>query len=218
MFYKRERTPDCTTPHTYEMEQVEQVSGGRIVVLNGFPGSGKSTILTQVKELLPAKTTCLLDNHLLIDPVAAVIPERSDEHHELRKIIRAPVFKKLGELAEQGHTVLMTACLGDNNEKDLAFLQEHLDMVRGTIVPMYWINVHCNQTALEKRLVMPERHQGSKSKLTDVGTLRALIRQHRLIEPCKDDEVSARLFVENLDVSGPVFHSVDRVMEMVGFQ
>ncbi|KAF5004207.1 hypothetical protein FDECE_9289 [Fusarium decemcellulare] len=149
------------------MEPIEQVAGGRIVVLNGFPGSGKFTILNQVKELLPAKTTCLLDNHLLIDPVAAVIPERSDEHHDLRRIIRAPIFKKLGELAEQGHTVLMTACLGDNNEKDLAFLQEHLDMVRGTIVPMYWINVHCNQTALEKRLVMPERHQGSKSKLTD---------------------------------------------------
>lgn len=44
----------------------KQSSSGRIVVLNGFPGAGKFTILKHTKELLPANKTCLLDNHLLI--------------------------------------------------------------------------------------------------------------------------------------------------------
>ncbi|KAB8231235.1 uncharacterized protein BDW43DRAFT_283119 [Aspergillus alliaceus] len=62
-----------------------QPTTGKIIVLNGFPGTGKLTILKQAKELLPADTTILMDNHLLIDPVTAVIPDRSDEHHELRR-------------------------------------------------------------------------------------------------------------------------------------
>ncbi|OAA60754.1 WSC domain protein [Cordyceps fumosorosea ARSEF 2679] len=72
-------------------------SSGRIVVLNGFPGTGKLTILKQAKTLLPADMTCLLDNHLLIDPVVAIVPGRSDEHHQLRRRVRAPIFGKLGE-------------------------------------------------------------------------------------------------------------------------
>ncbi|KAJ6495458.1 hypothetical protein C8R45DRAFT_987419 [Mycena sanguinolenta] len=68
------------------------IPGGIIVVLNGFPGAGKLTILQQIKALLPSDKTRLLNNHLLIDPVQARIPDRSDEHHCLRRRIRKPVF------------------------------------------------------------------------------------------------------------------------------
>ncbi|KAH7266759.1 uncharacterized protein BKA55DRAFT_553216 [Fusarium redolens] len=59
-----------------DAELSEQKPPGKIVVLNGFPGTGKLTILQHLKKFLPSDTTCLLDNHLLIDPVAAVIPDR----------------------------------------------------------------------------------------------------------------------------------------------
>jgi chloramphenicol 3-O-phosphotransferase len=190
---------------------------GKIIVLNGFPGTGKLTILKQAKELLPADTTILMDNHLLIDPVTAVIPDRSDEHHELRRKLRAPVFKKLGERAQEGYVILMTACLAENNVRDTASLKEHLDMVRGTNVPIIWVNVHCGQTALEQRLRSPERCQGAKTKLTDVRVLRDLLREQRLIEPSKSADRSANLVVETLDVSGPVELSVSRLMIAIGF-
>jgi len=123
-------------------------SGGRIVVLNGFPGAGKFIILGRAKELLPAHNTRLLDNHLLIDPVQAVYrlyPDRSPEHHELRRNLREPVFESLSKLAQEGYVVLMTACLADDNDRDAAFFQEHLAMVRGTDVPLFWVNTHCDQ-------------------------------------------------------------------------
>ncbi|KAJ5551529.1 hypothetical protein N7461_006227 [Penicillium sp. DV-2018c] len=190
---------------------------GRIVVLNGFPGTGKLTILKQAKRLLPADTTILLDNHLLIDPVMAVIPDRSDEHHELRRELRAPIFKKLGERAQEGYVILMTACLAEDDVRDTAVLKEHLDMVRGTDVPIIWVNVHCDQTVQERRLRSPERCQGAKTKLTEVRVLQDLLREHRLIEPSKSADGSTKLVVETLDVSGPVELSVSRLMSAIGF-
>ena len=56
-----------------------------IIVLNGFPGVGKYTILKEVQALLAAdKSPRLIDNHLLIDPAAALYPGRGVHHHELR--------------------------------------------------------------------------------------------------------------------------------------
>lgn len=191
--------------------------GGRIVVLNGFPGTGKFTILKQAKELLPADTTCLLDNHLLIDPVVAVIPGRNDEHHKLRRMVRAPIFEKLGKRAQEGHTILMTACLAKDNKWDAAFLQEHLDMARSANVPIFWVNAHCDHVALEQRVGSLERCQGGKTKLTDVCVLRDLVREHCRIEPPKSSDESTRLVFKTLDVSGPVELSVSRLMSMIGF-
>ncbi|KAM0428836.1 hypothetical protein ACHAPT_006636 [Fusarium lateritium] len=107
-----------------EASSSQQALRGKIVVLNGFPGTGKLTILKKAKELLPAETTCLLDNHLLIDPVEAVIPGRCHQHHELRRMIRAPVFEKLRERARRGHVILMTSCLVEDHERDARVLQE----------------------------------------------------------------------------------------------
>ena len=96
---------------------------GRIVVLNGFSGTGKLTILEQAEE--PALPTRLSSwkNHLLIDPVIALIPGRSDEH-ELRREIR-PIFKELGERAQEGYVILMTAYLAEDNERDSASTWRH---------------------------------------------------------------------------------------------
>lgn len=191
---------------------------GKIVVLNGFPGTGKLTILKKAKALFPENKSCLLDNHLLIDPVEAVIPGRSDEHHELRRQVRAPIFAKLAERARNGCIVFMTACLAENNMRDAAFLEEHLDLVRGADVPIFWVNAHCHPAVLEQRLTSSERCNGSKTKLTDVDVLRDLLRKHRLIVPegPSDDSSVLLLLVRTLDVSGPVEQSVSHLMDAIG--
>ncbi|KAF5659956.1 chloramphenicol phosphotransferase [Fusarium heterosporum] len=179
-------------------------AGGKIVVLNGFPGTGKLTILKHFKKLLPVDTTCLLDNHLLIDPVVAVIPDRSDKHHELRRSVRAPIFTELGNRAKKGHTILMTACLAAGNQRDSDFFYEHLNMAQENHVPIYWLNVQCDSHVLEKRFSTPERQQGSKTKLTDVHILRELLERHELIDPkaiCGENSGTCLVF-EQLDVSG----------------
>ncbi|UPL00693.1 hypothetical protein LCI18_011627 [Fusarium solani-melongenae] len=139
----------------------QQALQGKIIVLTGFPGTGKLTILKKVKELLPTETTCLLDNHLLIDPVVAAIPSRSQEHHELRRKIRVPIFEKLRERAQQGHTILMTACLVEDDERDAGVLQEHLNMAHDADVPIFWVNVHCSYAVLEQRVASPKEPRRS---------------------------------------------------------
>ncbi|RMJ18846.1 hypothetical protein CDV36_001427 [Fusarium kuroshium] len=195
----------------------QQASEGKIIVLNGFPGTGKLTILKEVDELLPVETTCLLDNHLLIDPVVAVIPGRSQEHHELRRKIRAPIFEKLQERAQQGDTILMTACLVQDDERDAGVLQEHLDMARKADVPIFWINVQCSQEILEQRVASTERIQGGKTKLTDPILARDLVKKHRLIEPQKTDNSPTGLVFATMDVSGSVDLSLSRLMGIIEF-
>lgn len=194
----------------------QQVPQGKIVVLNGFPGTGKLTILNKVAELLPVDTTCLLDNHLLIDPVVAVIPGRSQEHHELRRKIRAPIFEKLQERARKGHVILMTACLVEDDERDAGVLREHLRMAREADVPIFWINVHCSHDILEQRVASPRRLQGTKTKLTDPILVRRLVNKYRLIEPHRAGNGPAGLVFATLDVSGSVDLSVSHLMRIIG--
>jgi chloramphenicol 3-O-phosphotransferase len=189
---------------------------GKIVILNGFPGTGKLTILKQAKDLLPEQTTCLLDNHLLIDPVAAVIPERSKEHHELRRLVRAPIFKKLRERAQEGHVILLTACLAADNDTDSAFLEEHVDLVRGIDARLFWVNTYCEPSILEERLRSPDRCKGSKTKLTDPSLLQGLLRRHSLIKPNETGEESTKITVKDIDVSGSVEASVSELLGLVG--
>ncbi|TXC10064.1 hypothetical protein FocTR4_00004836 [Fusarium oxysporum f. sp. cubense] len=87
--------------HAHVPKSFEQGSSGKIVALNGFPGTGKLTILQRLKKFFPGDTTCLLDNHLLIGPVVAVIHDRVDRHHELRRLVRAPILGKVGSLARK---------------------------------------------------------------------------------------------------------------------
>jgi hypothetical protein len=115
---------------------------------------------------------------------------------------------------QHGNTILMTACLAADNETDAAFLQEHIDIVRGTNVPIYWVNVHCEQSVLEQRLTSTERQDGGKTKLTDVNVLRQLLREHRLAEPTSSDDIV--LVVRDLDVTGTLEHSLNELMNMTG--
>ncbi|KAF3030315.1 hypothetical protein E8E12_000859 [Didymella heteroderae] len=176
-------------------------STGIVLVLNGFPGTGKLTILRRVKDCLPTGKARLLDNHLLIDPVEAVIPGRGAGHHDLRRQVRAPIFQKLRELAKEGHIILMTACLVGNNDIDGSFLQEYFDIVREANVTLFWINAHCDLEILAQRVTSPERIQGTKSKLTDPNVIRDLVQAHHLIEPSKSASNSVDLITEELDAN-----------------
>ncbi|KAH6963708.1 hypothetical protein DER45DRAFT_534932 [Fusarium avenaceum] len=187
---------------------------GKIVVLNGLPGTGKLTILKHLKELISEFATCLLDNHLLIDPVTAVIPNRTDRHHELRRLVRGPIFEELSNQARKGHTILMTACLAAGVPIDEAFYQEHLDISRRSDTPIYWINVECRRDIHEQRVSTPERQQDSKAKLTDIHILRLIMDAHKLIEPdfISRGDSSVELAFGKLDVventgSRPLSHS-----------
>lgn len=203
--------------NTQDLRALRLSPSGKIVVLNGLPGTGKLTILKHLKALLPEFTTCLLDNHLLIDPVNAVIPNRTDRHHELRRLVRGPIFEESGNQARKGHTILMTACLAAGVPIDEAFYQEHLDISRRSDTPIYWINVECRRDIHEQRVSTPERQQDSKTKLTDKHLLRLIMDTHKLIEPdiISRGDSGVKLAFEKLDVSGSVEDSIGCVLDIM---
>ena len=111
----------------------------------------------------------------------------------------------------------MTACLTADNERDTAFFQEHLALVRGTEVPLYWIKTYCDRVFLMERIQSYDRVHSGKTKLTDVSILQRLIDSHTLIEPEESNhDPSMKLVVRSLDVSGEVSKSVDRLLAIIG--
>jgi len=190
-----------------------------IIVLNGFPGTGKHTILKRLQELLPPdKPSRLMDNHLLIDPAQALFPDRSDEHHALRRRIRDAVFPCIRKLAaaREGHVVLMTACLARGNERDAGCFREHLDLVRGTEVRLYWVSAFCDRERVVERGRSEERVRSGKTKLTDAVVLERLVKTHRLLEPGELSGGLTNVVIGSLDTNGEVDDSARRLMEMVG--
>ncbi|KAF4976699.1 hypothetical protein FZEAL_6679 [Fusarium zealandicum] len=185
-------------------------SRGKIVVLNGFPGTGKLTIFKNIEAQLSSQDVQVVDNHLIIDPAQAV--DRGLNHYYLRRQMRKVYYNEIRKMASQGCLVLMTACLVDN-EADLKVLDEHLDIVRGTDISMVWVNIRCEQQILEQRVTSLERVQGSKTKLTDVEMLRRMIKRNRLLIPSsrrsKLDGID--LTTSSLDVSGTIEEAVDKV-------
>lgn len=188
---------------------------GKIIVLNGFPATGKLIITRKVSKALPCDTVRLFDNHLPIDLVLAVFPQRDEAHHELRRQVRRPIFAELSRLAQEGYTILLTACLVKHNETDGRVLQEHLDLVRGTNVPLIWVNAHCSEETSMQRVTSVERCGGGKAKLTDAHTLRNLLRNQQLVEPSKEAGDVINLIVQDLDVNGTVEASADCLMNIM---
>ncbi|KAM0254298.1 hypothetical protein ACHAQJ_006939 [Trichoderma viride] len=113
---------------------------GKVIILNGFPGTGKFTIAAELKSRFSADSARLVDNHVLIDPAQAIYSDRSAEHYDLRRKIREPVFHAIRSAAEEGKTILMTACLAEN-DADIRTFEEHISMVRNSLIPLYWINL-----------------------------------------------------------------------------
>lgn len=186
---------------------------GKVVVLNGFPGTGKLTIATKMRSYFPEDTIRLIDNHLLIDPAQAIYPGRSAAHCELRRKLREVAFDAIRKIAQEGKTVLMTACLVDN-EADVKIFEEHISIVRNTHIPIYWLNLGCDRYVLDKRVTIKARREGGKTKLTDASVLRQMVEDHRLLNPRPCDYESVRLIAESMDVSGTVEESVHKIVHI----
>ncbi|RMJ12087.1 hypothetical protein CDV36_008289 [Fusarium kuroshium] len=189
---------------------------GKVVVLNGFPGTGKLTILNNLQSRLVGQDTLIINNHFIIDPVQKIYPDRGLNHYYLRQQLRQVIFKEIRKMVDRGCVVLMTACLG-NNEGDRKVLDEHLDIVRGTDTPMFWINVGCDQRTLEERLARPERVQGNKAKLTNVEILRGMTKHSQIIMPSGSrhrlEDIS--LATASLDVGGSIEEAVYKVYNVM---
>jgi hypothetical protein len=63
-----------------------------LIYINTFPGTGKLSIARYLLALLPP--FILLDNHTLIDPVAAPYPRDHPNYAEERRCVRAKALRE----------------------------------------------------------------------------------------------------------------------------
>ena len=68
------------------------MSSAPLIYINAFPGTGKLTIARCLLTLFPK--AILLDNHCLIDPVAAKYPREHPEYLTERRKEREKAFEK----------------------------------------------------------------------------------------------------------------------------
>lgn len=56
-------------------------------------------------------------------------------------------------------------------------------MVRRTGVSLIWMNLRCEEAILDSLLTRPKLYDGAKTKVTYIGILQRLLREHHLLEP-----------------------------------
>ncbi|KAH7202525.1 hypothetical protein BKA60DRAFT_163286 [Fusarium oxysporum] len=69
------------------------------IYINGYPGIGKLTIAKELQQLLP--NSKVYHNHLLIDPIDALVERSSPGYHEMRTGLRRYI---LNEIVTSKHT------------------------------------------------------------------------------------------------------------------
>ena len=139
-----------------------------VVLLNGYPGTGKFAVARALRSKLGDTNTRLVDNHLIIDPAEAVHPGRGYEHKAQRDVIRRAVFQDLKGLPETITTIVLTGCLGQNAE-DVAVYAEHVEIAQARGVPLLSFTLTVQKSEHLLRLQSPDRVYGQKTKLNDHG-------------------------------------------------
>ncbi|KAI7261420.1 hypothetical protein KC335_g10744 [Hortaea werneckii] len=175
-----------------------------VVLLNGFPGTGKLAVARALRSKLGSTNTRLVDNHLIIDPAEAAHPGRGNEHKALRDVIRRTVFQDLKQLPEHVTTIVLTGCLGQNSE-DVAVYAEHVEIAQARGVPFILFTL-------------------TKTKLNDPAVLETMMTNTTILNPTivvnKGSDVDFRAIRHHLiDTTGlTVSESTDRVLGIIAPQ
>ncbi|KAK2030940.1 hypothetical protein LX32DRAFT_295325 [Colletotrichum zoysiae] len=154
------------------------------IYINGFPGVGKLTIANDICKLIPGSK--VFHNHLVIDPVAAMLDRGSEGYDELRADFRRHALHAIATRPELEDTTFIftdsreSSAAGSTGVKDYQRAAE----VRG--VPFISIILHCK---LDENLRRLEGRSGGggesrlSTKLTDGEVLRRL-RENEQIFRC----------------------------------
>ncbi|KAI7505735.1 hypothetical protein KC347_g7866 [Hortaea werneckii] len=194
-----------------------------VVLLNGFPGTGKLAVARALRFKLGDTNTRLVDNHLSIDPAEAVHPGRGYEHEALRDVIRRAVFQDLKRLPEHVTTILLTGCLGQNSE-DVAVYAEHVEVAQARGVTLISLTLTVENSEHLLRLQSPDRIYGQKTKLNDPAVLETIMADNEILDPTivvdMGSDVDFRAIRHHMiDTTGlTVSESADRLLEIIAPQ
>lgn len=166
-----------------------------LVWINGFPGSGKLTVATQLQVLHSG--TILIDNHKLIDPVEENYARDHPGYPIERHRVRAQAFDDYaGQSDKLFHLLVFTGMLlptsplasvltlfsdfQSSNDLGHSTAMEYKTAAERAGRPFKPVYLICDQTENARRIVSHERH-GTK-KLLDPELLQAFYTRCQLYE------------------------------------
>ncbi|KAF5658764.1 aaa atpase family [Fusarium circinatum] len=167
-----------------------------IIHINGFPGQGKLTIARKLVELLKPYNGKLVHNHLLIDPVGAILPRSSPDYQPTRSAVRSVIFDALAVSRDTMGSVYVFTDFQSNDDIGRGVMAEYCNMAarRGcTVLP---ITVTCSKEENLRRLSSSERvlHE----KLTDTALV-AYLRDNAVTYQWSDDPLHMEIDVTELE-------------------
>ncbi|KAL7953376.1 hypothetical protein V8C34DRAFT_321227 [Trichoderma compactum] len=149
-----------------------------VVWINAFPGTGKLTVARELVRL--DQSSILIDNHQLIDPVAARFSRDHPQYQAERRRERERAFDKyVLEPTLISKTIVFTDCQSDD-ELGQATAQEYLQAARQAKRPFITIYLSCEIEVNIKRATSSERVQGTTTKLTDADMLRDALSRYKM--------------------------------------
>ncbi|KAK2134378.1 hypothetical protein NOF04DRAFT_1168998 [Fusarium oxysporum II5] len=143
------------------------------IYISGFPGIGKLTIAKELQQLLPDSK--VYHNHLLIDPIDALVERSSPGYHGIRTGLRRYV---LNEIATPEYTKGRTWIFTDAREASAAGemgAKDYEAAARKRGVSFLSIVLECEIEENIRRAINSMRSQSVDAKLTDETILRPIL-------------------------------------------
>ncbi|KAF2217652.1 hypothetical protein CERZMDRAFT_31403 [Cercospora zeae-maydis SCOH1-5] len=154
-----------------------------LVWINGFPGVGKLTLARELVKLYADGNVVLIDNHQLIDPVAARFQREEPQYNVERQKERQKALERWVLDQDNAQKLVVFTDCQSNNELGIAVGGEykHAALESGrAFVPVV---LDCDRRENLRRAVSKERQESGTTKLTDLEMLAKLREDHVMLKP-----------------------------------
>jgi hypothetical protein len=140
-----------------------------IIHINGFPGMGKLTIARKLVDLLSRYDAKLVHNHLLIDPVGAILPRSSTDYQPVRRALQSVIFNALATSKDTAKSIYVFTDFQSCDEIGCGVMSEYREMVERRGCGFVPIILTCSKEENLRRLSSMERARHGKLTDTELG-------------------------------------------------
>lgn len=143
------------------------------IYINGYAGVGKLSIARCLVHLLPQPAK-LLDNHLLIDPVSAILDRTSSEYQPLRKSVRSTILSAIVSSADLRNTTMIFTDQQSSDALGSSVAREYEDAARRRGCQFLSFRLFCSLEENLRRATSEGRMKSGTTKLTDANIIKII--------------------------------------------
>ncbi|MEM9551554.1 MAG: AAA family ATPase [Pseudomonadota bacterium] len=175
-----------------------------VIHICGWPGSGKATIGRVLARRMGGR---LIENHLMIDPAAALFERGTPAFDNLRAAVRAAILDAAETLPPEISLIVTDALAA--SEADRALFAPTVTLARSRGATLVAVTLEISADENRRRLLDPAR--SGRSKLQDPDVLDGLRHEHELLRP----EGAVPLDVTTLSATEAAV-AIERIAERAG--